>query len=596
MKALRLITFLFLLTGSTAYAQINTVTLYISGMIHDTVTGLPVPGHQVVVTVRPDSIYTFAPIIDSAVTSNTGIYSLTILSPWYPGTALPLTVSTLDCQNYQFSQSFYYTGNGNYFSAYFSICTDSIPPSLCDNYILLNGLQQLTASFHGGMVNPQSSANYNWDFGDGTSGYGPDVTHTFPSAGSYTVQLSTITNDSCFDISQFPLFLGDTIPYNCFNWFDYTSPPASLLVYFQGYTMSSNPSTFSWSFGDPASGTNNTSDLQNPIHEFSNSGIYIVQLLTTDATGCTYFSSQPVNVESIIITDTLGITGTIYGDSIPRPLQHAQLYKADSYGVYTPIMASWYPMGNAYYFNNIGTGDYLVLGFSDEAINLTSPYLPTYYGDVIFWEEATVITLGFPQNPYDIHLVSYDSIGGGIGGVNGQIIQGGGKSVSMANREVVLLDNSGIPVRFTYTDADGNFNFSSLPLGNYQVHPNITGITAFPVEVVLDPENTHTTVIMTIVGNTITGITEKPSSHVIRTLYPNPVISEIELTVKNGIEGRLNATVLDAYGRNVIQQLLGNAGETESFRIDVESLAPGLYFLRVNDAKGNSSTQKFIKR
>lgn len=45
--------------------------------------------------------------------------------------------------------------------------------------------------------------------------------------------------------------------------------------------------SWSWDFGDPASGGANTSSLQNPSHVFSTSGVYTVSLTITTSLGCT---------------------------------------------------------------------------------------------------------------------------------------------------------------------------------------------------------------------------------------------------------------------------------------------------------------------
>ena len=43
---------------------------------------------------------------------------------------------------------------------------------------------------------------------------------------------------------------------------------------------------YNWDFGDPASGTNNTSTLQNPTHTFSQAGDYTITLHVKTALGC----------------------------------------------------------------------------------------------------------------------------------------------------------------------------------------------------------------------------------------------------------------------------------------------------------------------
>jgi PKD repeat protein len=50
-------------------------------------------------------------------------------------------------------------------------------------------------------------------------------------------------------------------------------------------TSSQAPTSWSWNFGDPASGTSNTSTLQNPTHTFLSAATYTVTLTATNASG-----------------------------------------------------------------------------------------------------------------------------------------------------------------------------------------------------------------------------------------------------------------------------------------------------------------------
>jgi len=54
---------------------------------------------------------------------------------------------------------------------------------------------------------------------------------------------------------------------------------------------------FSWDFGDPATGSNNSSALKTPAHAFSSVGYYTVSLTATDKFGCvaSYFKNIQVN-------------------------------------------------------------------------------------------------------------------------------------------------------------------------------------------------------------------------------------------------------------------------------------------------------------
>lgn len=56
-----------------------------------------------------------------------------------------------------------------------------------------------------------------------------------------------------------------------------------IVTLFTNTSTGTNPIVaFMWNFGDPGSGTNNTSTLANPIHEYNAEGVYSVMLTTTD--------------------------------------------------------------------------------------------------------------------------------------------------------------------------------------------------------------------------------------------------------------------------------------------------------------------------
>jgi PKD repeat protein len=50
-------------------------------------------------------------------------------------------------------------------------------------------------------------------------------------------------------------------------------------------TSGGSPTSWAWNFGDPASGTSNTSSAQNPAHAFLSAGTYTVSLTATNAAG-----------------------------------------------------------------------------------------------------------------------------------------------------------------------------------------------------------------------------------------------------------------------------------------------------------------------
>jgi PKD repeat protein len=134
--------------------------------------------------------------------------------------------------------------------------------------------------------------NYFWDFGDGTTGTGPNPTHEYEALGTYTVCM-TIENDSlgcndtyCMDITLDFL--------DCDAAFDFEIE--DFTVDFVNQSSGSDLLYF-WDFGDGA-----ISDLENPTHTYSESGIYDVTFMVTSGDG----SCFDIANEAILIGESIG--------------------------------------------------------------------------------------------------------------------------------------------------------------------------------------------------------------------------------------------------------------------------------------------------
>jgi PKD repeat protein len=165
----------------------------------------------------------------------------------------------------------------------------------CENYFIYNygPNDPFTLTFEGFLVNGQYAQSYWWDFGDGTTGAGQTVTHTFPTGqgtnGMYMVGLTTYVadslNDSCFYTSYQEVWVQNQ--QGCNAYFTYYPDSLNLLtINFLDMSYDSNgfpPNSWSWEFGDGSG-----SPLQNPVHTYADTGYYTVCLTIADSMGqCT---------------------------------------------------------------------------------------------------------------------------------------------------------------------------------------------------------------------------------------------------------------------------------------------------------------------
>ncbi len=127
-----------------------------------------------------------------------------------------------------------------------------------------------------------------WNFGDPASGSNntsalENPTHTYDTVGTYTVKLTvtnaagtkTKTRTGYITVTEAPVAGFTAAP---------TAGIAPLTVTFANTSTGTAPLTYAWDFGDPASGTNDTSALRNPVHTY-NPGTYTVRLTVTNDAG-----------------------------------------------------------------------------------------------------------------------------------------------------------------------------------------------------------------------------------------------------------------------------------------------------------------------
>jgi PKD repeat protein len=119
--------------------------------------------------------------------------------------------------------------------------------------------------------------SYQWRFGDGGTSTAINPTHTYNTAGSYTVQLITISSVGCRDtITKTNLINIGTISAA------FTNAPNVCVNVPLSFTNTSSPAPVAsaWDFGDAT-----TSTQTNPVKVYTAPGVYTIQLIA-DFGGC----------------------------------------------------------------------------------------------------------------------------------------------------------------------------------------------------------------------------------------------------------------------------------------------------------------------
>ncbi|KAK6026496.1 PKD domain protein [Ostertagia ostertagi] len=190
--------------------------------------------------------------------------------------------------------------------------------------------------------------SYQWDFGDGTSGSGPVVYHTYTTGGSYTINLIVTTSAGCTLLLNVPVTVGTHSSPS------FTANPTNVCagqpVTFTNTTTGPAGVTYTWIMGDGG-----TSTQTNPVYPYNGVGTF-TPMLISNTFGCldtfrrvNYITVTPplakysfnvscVNRKSVTFTNTsIGATSWIwdFGDGTTYNGQNPPVHQYAANGSYT---------------------------------------------------------------------------------------------------------------------------------------------------------------------------------------------------------------------------------------------------------------------
>ncbi|MBL0309335.1 MAG: PKD domain-containing protein [Bacteroidetes bacterium] len=161
----------------------------------------------------------------------------------------------------------------------------------------LSGCRSLTVHFRDTSV---YSNTWRWNFGDTASSTNTssskNPTHIFTRSGSYTVTLVINPGGDCPDTLRKVAYItvyGITVGFEAIPAFGCVPLNPTFRDTSASYMGTIN--SWLWTFGDPTTGSFDTSIVQNPNHTYNNLGDYTARLRATDTRGCSATVTRPVH-------------------------------------------------------------------------------------------------------------------------------------------------------------------------------------------------------------------------------------------------------------------------------------------------------------
>jgi len=434
--------------------------------------------------------------------------------------------------------------------------------------------------------NPSQIISYNWSTGENTQIITPS------GDGDYCVTISDgngCTADDCY------YFYADTSSTTC-----------EVSIYIVGsdlYSYASSPNsnqfTYLWSTGE-------TTNSIGPVSP----GTYCLTI--TDGTGCTasscYTTAAADLVEGYILLDSISTGGGWINNGvntfkvylIEHDVTAGTLTAIDSQLV-TSTPNNW---GGLYSFSGVADGDYLLKAAAEVGSDQYDNYLPTYFVDVLYWDEATTITVpGNAGTLYSIDMVSGTN-SGGPGFIGGLIIDGAnfapgqveirGDGDPLENVSILLLTDNDMPITHTVSDAQGEFEFPNLAWGTYKVVVEVLGKEKGIKFITIGADNPTGQINFEVNETFVTKIEDVLNVASLK-VFPNPVDENMNIQIEIRQNTNLNISVNNLLGKTIFTENKDLQEGIQTMNINLKNLPSGIYFLNLSDGQEIIS-HKIMKR
>jgi PKD repeat protein len=360
-----------------------------------------------------------------------------------------------------------------------------------------------------------------------------------------------------------------------------------------------DPNNWYWTFGDGSS-----SNERNPVHQYTTAGNFMVKLTITKKDSSGAWNCFDSTSNAVKTCSYYNIGGLLFAGLFPinnpdntGDTGMAYLYRAHNQWI-VPIDTSRFTYLGYYTFLQVLEGNYIIKASLTEGSTHFNKYLPTYNGSQVKWQMATSFLSDRDIFDNDIYLVAANDSLTGSARLQGSVIFNDDTS-QLSNAEVLLFNNDMTPVKATYSDVNGNFEFPLLPFGTYNLYPEVTGKYARTLQVTVDSLHPVADGLeLQVYDHEMTGITsiEDESSIIFGKIYPNPVTEDFQFWVQSPDVMTINTEILTLTGQQILMKNAGIVPGRNLLTFPLQNVTCGMYFLVVRSGDGRIlNTQKIIK-
>jgi hypothetical protein len=322
--------------------------------------------------------------------------------------------------------------------------------------------------------------------------------------------------------------------------------------------------------------------------EFSHSNYQT--FIVPDTTAIDGFSPLNVHLHGFCV-----LAGRVWAGDSTMEAGFAYCYKMNAGDTVVDISADMTGGEGWFEFPGLEAANYIVKAEPSPTSIYYNGYLPTYYGDVIHWEEATTINLLASSDNYPIHLVPLGDMPVGPGVISGNVTNGSDYPVSDGIPVILRIQGTTNAIML-FADASGNFEFTNLGFGTYELFAEIPGKAMVPMIVTLNGDSPSATGISMIIlpEEIVFGTSETQDLKYISQAFPNPAIENVNIMLNPEKPMNIEIGIIDITGSvlKLEHKMIQTSGV---IKIDISHIPSGVYSMKIITDNKDLVVRQFIK-